>query len=152
MRIRSAAPAALLVAALAGTLLATAPSASAATSPVQISKVQYDSPGKDTRSNKSLDGEWVRLQNRSGSTVGIKGWKVTDASRHSYTFGSVTLKRNQSVTVYTGKGKNTAAAKYQGRGAYVWNNDRDTATLTDSKGKKKDSVSWSHPGKGYVTS
>lgn len=152
MRIRTSTAAVLVTTAIGAALLVSAPGASAAASPVQISKVQYDSPGKDTRTNKSLNGEWVRLQNRSKGTVSIKGWKVTDASRHAYTFGSLTLKPNQSVTVYTGKGTNTTASRYQQRGAYVWNNDRDTATLTDSRGKKKDSVTWTKPGKGYITS
>jgi hypothetical protein len=152
VRIRTAAPAALAVAALAGALLATAPSASAAASPVQISKVQYDSPGKDVHTNKSVNGEWVRLQNRSSGTVSIKGWKLSDTSRHVYTFGSVTLKKGQSVTVYTGKGKDTAASKYQQRGWMIWNNTHDTATLADARGAKKDAVKWTTGGKGYITS
>ncbi|WP_329116515.1 lamin tail domain-containing protein [Streptomyces sp. NBC_01465] len=152
MRIRTAAPAALAVAALAGALLVTAPSASAAVSPVQISKVQYDSPGKDVHTNKSVNGEWVRLQNRSKGTVSIKGWKLVDTKRHVYTFGNVSLKKGQSVTVYTGKGKDTTASKYQQRGWMIWNNTHDTATLSDAKGAKKDAVKWTKPGKGYVTS
>ena len=32
-----------------------------AASAVQIYRVYFDSPGKDNRSNKSLNGEWVQL-------------------------------------------------------------------------------------------
>jgi hypothetical protein len=33
-----------------------------------------------------------------------------------------------TVTIYTGKGKNTATKLYWGMGWYVWNNEGDTAS------------------------
>ena len=38
-----------------------------AASAVQIAYVQYDPPGPDTRSNKSLNAEWVRIRNFSST-------------------------------------------------------------------------------------
>jgi len=39
------------------------------------------------------------------------------------------------VTLYTGKGKNTATKLYWGRVAHVWNNEGDTAYLYNAQGK-----------------
>ncbi|MFI5868088.1 lamin tail domain-containing protein [Streptomyces sp. NPDC051546] len=96
---------------------------------LRISKIWYDSPGSDTRTNTSLNGEWVQITNGTTSAVSLKGWTLTDASSHVYTFGTFTLKAGQTVTVKTGKGINTATTLFQQRAAYVWNNDKDTATL-----------------------
>ncbi|NEE06650.1 lamin tail domain-containing protein, partial [Streptomyces sp. SID7499] len=66
MRIRTATPIALAAAtALAGSLLATAAPASAAAHQggLHFGFVQYDGPGKDNRSTKSLNAEWVNIHN-----------------------------------------------------------------------------------------
>jgi hypothetical protein len=63
---------------------------------------------------------------------------LADASRHVYTFGAFTLQSGKTVLVRTGKGTNTAANLYQQRAAYVWNNDKDTATLRRSTGTVQD--------------
>ncbi|MFI9461487.1 lamin tail domain-containing protein [Streptomyces xiamenensis] len=123
--------------------LGTAGSAHAAGS-VKITKIYYNSPGKDDRSNTSLNGEWVRITNSTGKAVSLKGWTLTDAQKHTYTFGTFSLGAGKSVTVRTGSGKNTAANVYQNRGAYVWNNDKDTATLRKSNGTKVFSCSYNN--------
>ncbi|MET0419549.1 MAG: lamin tail domain-containing protein, partial [Actinoplanes sp.] len=78
-----------LALALTGTIVATlttAGPAQAATPAVQITKVYYNSPGTDNRSNSSLNAEYVRLTNRRSSTVNLKSWTLRDKSRHVYTF------------------------------------------------------------------
>ncbi|MEU0528038.1 lamin tail domain-containing protein [Streptomyces niveus] len=125
---------------VAGTVLL--PSQAQAAGSVHLYKIYYDSPGTDTRSNASLNGEYVQIRNTTTRAVSLTGWSVVDASNHKYTFGSYSLGRGKTVTVRTGSGTNTAANRYQGRAAYVWNNDRDTATLKKSTGATVDTCSY----------
>nr|WP_203607057.1 lamin tail domain-containing protein [Streptomyces sp. SID11385] len=141
VRIRFAAPAVLAAAALVG--LATSPSQAAAhQSGVHIGLVQFDSPGKDTRSNTSLNGEWVNIHNNSKSAVQLKGYKLKDNTGYTYTFGSYKIGAGKTVKVRTGKGKNVSGTVYWNRGSYVWNNTGDKARLYTSKGALRDSCSW----------
>jgi len=110
-------------------LVAVLPAQAHAAGSVRITKIYYDSPGTDLRSNASLNAEYVQIRNGTTKAVSLKGWTLTDASRHKFTFGTFTLGAGKTVTVHTGKGRNTATHVYQQRAAYVWNNDRDTATL-----------------------
>ncbi|MFI5868516.1 lamin tail domain-containing protein [Streptomyces sp. NPDC051546] len=55
---------------------------------LRISKIWYDSPGSDTRTNTSINGEWVQITNGTTSAVNLKGWTLTDASSHVYTFAT----------------------------------------------------------------
>ncbi|AQU67737.1 lamin tail domain-containing protein [Streptomyces niveus] len=125
---------------VAGTVLL--PSQAQAAGSVHLYKIYYDSPGSDTRSNASLNGEYVQIRNTTTRAVSLTGWSVVDGSNHKYTFGSYSLGRGKTVTVRTGSGTNTAANRYQGRAAYVWNNDRDTATLKKSTGATVDTCSY----------
>jgi hypothetical protein len=116
--------------------------ASAATSPVKITKVFYDSPGKDTTANKSVNGEYVVIKNTGAKAVSLTGWILHDESRHVYKFVPFRLKAHKSVVVRTGKGKNTAKTLYMGRGWHIWNNDHDSATLRNAKNQKVSVRSW----------
>lgn len=132
--------AAVTAAAASGILLL--PSQAQAAGSVHLYKIYYDSPGTDNRSNSSLNAEYVQIRNTTGAAVNLRGWTLTDASRHTYTFGGYTLGAGKTVTVRTGRGTNTAANVYQNRAAYVWNNDRDTATLRKSNGTSVDTCSY----------
>lgn len=68
--------------------------------------------------------EYVKITNSGKSAVSMKGWKITDeGNKHKYFFpSSYVLKSKSTVTVYTGKGKNTSTKLYWGMGWYVWNN------------------------------
>ncbi|MEW2517080.1 lamin tail domain-containing protein [Actinacidiphila alni] len=135
--------AAATVAVAAATAVVLAPAhASAATGSVHLAKIYYDSPGTDRGSNASLNAEYVQIANTTAKGVSLKGWTLTDASNHRYTFGTYTLGAHKTVTVHTGKGTNTAANRYQNRSWYVWNNDKDTATLRKSTGTKVDVCSY----------
>jgi hypothetical protein len=133
--------AAAVVAVAAGVAMAPV-QADAATGSVHLYKIYYDSPGADHRSNASLNAEYVQISNTTSKAVSLKGWTLTDASKHRYVFGTYSLGAHKTVTVHTGKGGNTAANRYQGRAAYVWNNDKDTATLTRASGAKVDTCSY----------
>ncbi|MGW6743152.1 lamin tail domain-containing protein [Streptomyces sp. NPDC055025] len=146
-RARTAGAAAALAAA-AATLMMFPGQAQAAGS-VHITKIWYDSPGSDNRSKTSLNGEWVQIKNTTAKAVSLKGWKLTDASRHAYTFKTFTLKAGKTVTVKTGKGTNTGTTVYQQRAAYVWNNDKDKATLTRSSGAVHDTCAYNSTRSDY---
>ncbi|MFF0722289.1 lamin tail domain-containing protein [Micromonospora sp. NPDC003816] len=139
-----------LAVALGGSLAVGAP-AQAATPAIEITKVYYDSPGTDTRSNASLNAEYVKLTNRRARTINLKNWTLRDKANHVYTFsGDVKLAKGKSVVIRTGKGTNTAKNRYWGSGNYVWNNNGDTAYLRNASGKLIDKCAWSKKGKGYT--
>ncbi|MEU8031143.1 lamin tail domain-containing protein [Streptomyces sp. NPDC049099] len=139
VRIRAALPALAGAALLTGTLLSTPAQAAGG---VQIHHVWFDSPGSDNRSNASLNAEWVQIRNTGGTAVSLRGWVLKDASNHRYVFPNVKIGAGKYMKIHTGRGSDTASDKYQDRRAYVWNNDRDTATLTRASGSKVDSCSW----------
>jgi hypothetical protein len=116
--------------------------AQAAAGSVHLYKVYYDSPGTDTRSTTSLNAEYVQIRNTTTKAVSLKGWTLVDAANHKYVFGTYSLGKGKTVTIRTGKGTDTAANRYQNRGAYVWNNDKDTATLKKTSGGKVDTCSY----------
>jgi Lamin Tail Domain len=105
-----------------------------ASSAIKVIKVYYDSPGSDTRTNTSINGEYVVLKNMTTSARSLSRWTVRDNSSHVYTFGSFTLGAGKTVTLRTGKGTNTSTTRYWGSTSYIWNNDTDRATLKNSAG------------------
>jgi hypothetical protein len=129
-----------LVAGLLGSYAGLSPAEAA--SAVRISAVQYDSPGTDTGSNKSLNAEWVRITNNSSTRKTLTGWTLRDTSRHVYRFSTFSIGAGKSVRIHTGKGRNTATDRYQGRSWYVWNNDGDKAILKNSHGTTQSVRSW----------
>lgn len=76
--------------------------------------------------------------------MNLSGWSLSDADHHTYQFTHLRLAGHTSVRVHTGTGRDTAANVYQDRRAYVWNKDRDTATLRDDHGCVADIKSWGH--------
>lgn len=124
-------------------------SADAATQPVQIRRVFYDSPGKDTRSAISLNAEYVLIANVSKSSRSLKGYTLRDAQHHVYRFAAFTLKAGKSVKVHTGKGVNRPANLYWGQSNYVWNNTGDRAVLRNAAGRTVDTCAYK--GSGGVT-
>ncbi|MGK5445696.1 lamin tail domain-containing protein [Micromonospora sp. URMC 105] len=135
------------LATIVGGTLAVATPAQAATPAVQITKVYYNSPGTDNRSNSSLNAEYVKLTNRRSTTINLKYWTLRDKSNHVYKFaGDFRLASGASVYIHTGKGTNTSTHRYWGSGAYIWNNTGDTAYLRNSAGTAIDSCSWGSSG------
>ncbi|MFJ8158440.1 lamin tail domain-containing protein [Streptomyces sp. NPDC094468] len=111
---------------------------------VVISDVQYDSPGRDDRSNWSLNKEWVDVTNTSRRAVNLDGWTLSDEDGHTYTFRHLRLDGRSTVRVHTGVGRDRYGDVYQDRRNYVWNNDRDTATLRNDHGRFIDEASWGY--------
>ncbi|WP_431774128.1 lamin tail domain-containing protein [Streptomyces cucumeris] len=138
----------LLAVGCAAALLYPAAPAGAAGS-VHLSKIYYDSPGSDNRSNSSLNAEYVQIKNSTSRAVSLTGWVLADASNHRYTFPGYTLGAGKTVTVRTGTGSDTSATKYQDRRAYVWNNTSDKATLRKSSGSTVDTCSYNSSRADY---
>ncbi|MFJ3339224.1 lamin tail domain-containing protein [Streptomyces sp. NPDC086766] len=111
-------------------------------SAVEISRVQYDSPGRDDRSNRSLNAEWVEVTNTTPRSVNLDGWTLSDRDGHTYTFRHYRLDGRSTVRVHTGIGRDARHDVYQDRRQYVWNNDSDTATLRNNHSRYVDSISW----------
>ncbi|MGW5657528.1 lamin tail domain-containing protein [Streptomyces humi] len=115
-----------------------------------ISDVQYDSPGRDDRTNWSLNKEWVEVTNTSGRAVNLDGWTLSDEAGHTYTFDRFRLDGHSTVRVHTGVGRDRSSDVYQDRRTYVWDNDADTATLRNDHDRFIDEVSWGfHRGGGH---
>jgi hypothetical protein len=105
---------------------------------VFIHEIFYNSPGSDDRSNSSLNAEWVDLRNSSGHPITITHWTLRDKAGHVYKFmGTFRLRAHKDVRIHTGRGSDTRTNRFWGRGAYVWNNDGDTATLKSASGSVK---------------
>lgn len=141
-----------VVVALAGALLAAAPTlaatptADAAASVIQFGKIQYNSPGADNGRNPSLNAEWVDVKNTGRTTVNLRGWKIRDKAKHVFTFTIDTkVRAGGSVRVHTGKGTPSAGHRYWGKTSYIWNNTGDTATLIRPGGTAADTCKWSDP-------
>lgn len=147
LRIRTTAAAAT-VAAVAGLVALPAPAHAAGS--VHLYKIYYDSPGTDRRTNASLNAEYVQIRNTTSRAVNLKGWVLVDKANHKYTFGTYSLGKGKTVTVRTGKGRDTAATRYQNRAAYVWNNDKDTATLKKANGSTADTCSYNSTRVDYT--
>ncbi|MEV5645989.1 lamin tail domain-containing protein [Streptomyces flaveolus] len=115
---------------------------------VEISDVQYDSPGRDDRSNRSLNKEWVEITNNTRRAVNLDGWTLRDEDGHRYTFHDYRLAGRSTVRVHTGQGRDTRTDVYQDRRNYVWDNRSDTATLRNDHGRFIDNESWGHRRNG----
>ncbi|MFE9867903.1 lamin tail domain-containing protein [Streptomyces sp. NPDC005506] len=113
---------------------------------VEISAVQANSPGRDNRTNRSLNAEWIELTNNNRRAVNLDGWTLRDEDGHRYRFDDVRLAGSATVRIHTGIGRDTRTDLYQDRRNYVWDNRSDTATLRDARGRTVDTETW---GRGW---
>jgi hypothetical protein len=112
---------------------------------MQFSKVQYNPPGIDSRSNTSLNAEYLRITNNGTVNADLHDWTLRDRAGHVLRFPNVTVKPGQRVYVHTGSGTNFKPDPqhlYWGSGHYIWNNTGDTATLKSTFGRVYDTCSW----------
>ncbi|MYT11347.1 lamin tail domain-containing protein [Streptomyces sp. SID4951] len=103
-----------------------------------------DTCGRDDRSNRSLNAEWVTVRNTGRTPVNIKGWSLSDKSGHTYRFGNLRLAGHSQIRVHTGYGHDNRWDVYQDRRNYVWDNNRDTATLRNDHRRVVDQERWGH--------
>ncbi|MFD7407330.1 lamin tail domain-containing protein [Streptomyces sp. NPDC059866] len=109
---------------------------------VGISAVQYDSPGRDDWSNRSLNREWVEITNNSRREVDLDGWTLQDEDGNTYVFDGYRLEGRSTVRIHTGVGRDTETDLFQDRRREVWDNRSDTATLRDDRGRFVDDRAW----------
>jgi hypothetical protein len=132
-----------VIAAAALALVATALPAPAHAAPVvRFVKVYVNSPGADSGSNTSLNAEWIRVKNFGSRAKVLTGWTIRDPEGHVFRFPRFTLRAGATVTVHTGRGRNTATNLYWSSDWYVWNNSGDRAILKSRTGAKVDTCSW----------
>jgi hypothetical protein len=131
--------------ALAAPALASAAHPAAVHSPVTIHEIFYNSPGSDRGSNASLDSEWVDLRNSSARPVTLTRWTLRDTAGHLYALGTFRLGPHADVRIHTGRGANTQANLYWRHSWYIWNNNKDKATLENSGGTVMSACSYSDP-------
>ncbi|WTO96580.1 lamin tail domain-containing protein [Streptomyces sp. NBC_00197] len=109
---------------------------------VEISRVQYDSPGREDRSNRSLNQEWVEITNNTRQAVNLDGWSLSARDGRTYTFHHYRLDGRSTVRVHTGVGHDNRRDVFQDRRNYVWDNHADTATLRNDHRRFVDDASW----------
>ncbi|MFB7462879.1 lamin tail domain-containing protein [Streptomyces sp. NPDC056224] len=114
-------------------------------SSIVIGDVQYDSPGRDDRSNRALNREWVEVKNTGRHSVNLRGFTLTDRDGNRYRFTDFRLDGRSSVKVHTGQGRDSRHDVYQDRRRQIWD-ERDTATLRDNRGNVVDTESWGRRG------
>lgn len=84
--------------------------------------------------NVNATDEFFTLNNICSYLIDMTNWTAKDASIHTFTFPSFTLGIDSKVTAHTGSGTDNLTDLYWGRGSSVWNNDKDTLYLNNSKG------------------
>ncbi|MFJ4693978.1 lamin tail domain-containing protein [Streptomyces sp. NPDC088766] len=110
---------------------------------VEISDVQYDAPGgRDDRSNRSLNREWVELTNTTRHAVNLDGWRLSNRDGRVYTFDDYRLAPRATVRIHTGEGRDTRTDLFQDRRREMWDNRADTATLRNDRNRFVDAESW----------
>ncbi|MGW2933998.1 lamin tail domain-containing protein [Streptomyces sp. NPDC001156] len=105
---------------------------------VEISDVQSDTWGRQDRSNRSLNREWVEITNNTRRDVNLSGWTLSDRDGHTYTFHHYRLDGRSTVRVHTGYGRDTRTDLYQDRRRSVFEGRHDTATLRNAYGRVVD--------------
>ena len=101
---------------------------------LRIVELRYDADGND---NENLNDEWIRISNAGSALVDLTGWRIKDESASNrFVFpNGFALGPGETVTVHTGCGDTSDTTLYWcSVGSAVWNNDGDTAFLTDPAG------------------
>ncbi|MFE1876410.1 lamin tail domain-containing protein [Streptomyces sp. NPDC059496] len=109
---------------------------------MEISRVQTDSPGREDRSNRSLNAEWVEITNTTRDGISLRGWTLRDREGNRYRFDNVRIAPRATIRIHTGNGRDTRTDLFQDRRDYVWDNHSDTATLRDDRGRTIDTETW----------
>ncbi|MEV4182681.1 lamin tail domain-containing protein [Streptosporangium canum] len=136
-------PLAVAAAAALVVLAPAVPAQAAALPAIQITRVWYDSPGSDLRSNASLNGEYVVIKNTTRRAIDLAGWTLRDKTGYQYSFGDdQLLSAGKKLTIRTGQGTSGTSTAYWGRRAYVWNNDKDAAYIRNAAARLVDSCSY----------
>ncbi|NLV13063.1 lamin tail domain-containing protein [Haloarcula argentinensis] len=95
-----------------------------------IDRVHVDAAGDDW---DNLNDEYVVFRNAGAEPLDMRGWTVSDEADHTYTVpDGFTLDPDETVTLHTGSGTDTATDLYWGSERPIWNNGGDTVTVIDA--------------------
>lgn len=142
---RRLAAAALAAGALVGAVALPATAADHARphrSAVEISAVQYDAPGRDDNSPRSLNREWVDITNNTREAVNLSGWTLSDNAGHTYKFRHFRLDGRATVRVHTGRGHDTQRDLFQDRHREALDNRAGSVTLRNDNRRAVAEFSW----------
>jgi hypothetical protein len=104
---------------------------------VRIARIEYDPAGPEP------EGEFVELENASGSSVDLRGWTLRDLARHTFTLPGRVIDPGATLRIWTGRGVDSATDLHWGRRATIWNNPGDTAVLSNSRNQPVDRSTYS---------
>lgn len=110
---------------------------------VVVSSVRFDPPGRDDRSPRSLNGEFVVISNPGPVSVDLRDWTIRDRSGLTYRFGRYSLGPSAFVRLHSGSGRNGPRDLYWGRRDYVWDNTGDLIDLRNHVGVPIDTCPYS---------
>ena len=100
---------------------------------LEVVEVHADAAGDDW---ENLNGEYVVLRNDGEDSLDLSGWTVADEADHAYSFpAGTTLDPGESLTLYTGEGRDGDGRYYWGSGSPVWNNGGDTVFVRTDEGE-----------------
>ena len=80
----------------------------------------------------------MRLKNTSRTAQQLRGWRISDLDGHAYRFGPLRLRPGASVTVHSGRGRDTRSDRYWNRRGYVWDNTRELVRIHTPRGRLAD--------------
>jgi hypothetical protein len=112
-------------------------------SAVVLGHIQNDAHGRNDRSGRNLNGEWVEVKNTGRHAVNLRNWTLSDREGNRFRFKNLRLAGHSAVRVHTGFGNDNRRDVYQDRRREVWDNS-DTATLRNDRGRVVDTKSWGH--------
>ena len=103
--------------------------------PLDIVKVYYNPPGKDYSKNSEYVKEYIQVKNTGTKPLTLTGYVLRDNGPQKFTFPKGTkIAPGKTLTIRSGKGKNTSSTLYWNKSSSIWNNTGDTARLHNSKG------------------
>jgi hypothetical protein len=99
-----------------------------------VSPFVYNAPGNDWR---SLNEEFVTLQNDGEGPRDLSGWTLRNENRLSYAFPQgFVLAAGARVTVHSGCGDDSEDDLYWCASSPVWDDNKGVATLVTADGDK----------------
>lgn len=104
---------------------------------IDVVASQLNAPGSDRASD-----EYVCLVNKSGGSVDLLGWVLSDAEGNVNVLPDVRLESDGHLKVHPGGGASSDTDVYGEGEAAAWNNSGDTITLFDQSGDRIDSQTY----------
>ncbi len=92
-------------------------------------------PDYEGYDGENLNDEYVVIENRSRTRLGIGRWQLCDLSSRCFRFPpGASIASGRRAVVYTGYGSTDGVSFFMNNGRSVWNNNGDEATLFDAGG------------------